>query len=221
MAVRLSLIVTLIAGLAVAVGGLTLGHIRSGAARDRQKIEELSAAIQELQRKPPTIVRVVERSPGVPAPSPAAVARPADPDEAPGGAEGRPAPSGDQPRPDVAMTMKLNLAFSEEAAERGWAEKSHANIAGAIASIGFTRNVASLECHSSLCKIESTFPGIDAYNQFSDEVGGRVPDGDGLVTPTPELRADGSVHAVSYWVRKGQLVALFPPATGAHAEAEK
>jgi hypothetical protein len=225
MVVRVSLIVALSVGLGVVLAGLTLSRIRAGAAQDHRRIEELSAAIRELQRKRPTLVRVVERSPENPASfSPGEPGSP-ERDDAPEHAEKRAASSGDNAgpgmRPDLAMTTKLNLAFSAEATERAWADRSHDNIAATVASIGFERNVATLECRSALCKIESTFPGIDSYNKFSDEVGGRVPDGDGLVTPTPELRPDGSVHAVSYWVRRGQLAILFPPAPGAHAEPYK
>ena len=197
----------------VVVMALALQGLRANARRDRDQLAALSATVSQLQRRPPAVVRLVEAASTGPLPTPTVFPH-LTPAEAPEGA----APAGSRPidkqRTEAAMDAKLSSVFADQPIDRNWAANVHGQIMDVVRAAGIASNVEAVECRTSVCRITSTFPSTSSYNRFSDEVGGRVPDGDGLMTPAPELREDGSVHAVSYWMRSGQVALAFPPADG-------
>jgi hypothetical protein len=107
----------------------------------------------------------------------------------------------------------LQKRFDDESFERGWSTERELRIAQGIASLSTPHGTfESVECRTTLCRLDGRFDSVDAFNQImqdmltpaeksSFEVVGRH----GHVQRGAfETDADGSVRAVVYMFREGK-----------------
>ena len=190
-----------------ALGVLALAELRQMSAEiqhDREEIVRLAKSIERLQERPATVR--VERETRV---------------ERLGGADGRAAASPASParviddpeerkRLPVEQVLgeRLGARYADEPIDHEWANQTARGLKEEIAQLGVERNVASVDCRSSVCRLQSQFADMTAYNQFMDQMSAHAPGGEGMISPVLEQREDGSVSATSYWVRTGNMKAL-------------
>jgi hypothetical protein len=136
--------------------------------------------------------------------APEATAPPTD--ERPAPAEERAAPHAVPSFAEVATRM--DAAFSREAPDRDWSEKTQQETAAKIsAMMPKDSAVRAVDCRSSMCRVEMSHESADDYHQFvqsaymSPETG--VWSGPTFTTIL-ERPAGGGVVAVSFLAREGE-----------------
>lgn len=179
------------------------------AAADHALVNQLSASVEALQQRPASTLRIVEREVSS-APAPEAVKeQPREPDPL------MRAPSVQQPRPrkplppkaaDPAVTAaRFESTYADEHTDWTWATETTKELRATIDSLGLARNIEFLECRTSLCRIQSSFPDRETYNQFMDALAVKVSGGDGMISPDVQREPKGGLRALSYWVRAGKM----------------
>lgn len=202
--------VLLIAG-SISVGAML--QIRSLRVESNRRIDALAVAVAALGERPAGVVRVVERTQ---LPAPIAVTEEHKPPSGPPAAESRAEQEERSRHAQLTISTRLRSTFETQAVDRDWSERTQKAIVSVINATDSRSYVKSVECRASLCRIHSVFPNKEAHNAFMQEVSGgpnRLNDGEGVVTPSPALQSDGSVDAVSYWVRTGHMALALPPGT--------
>jgi hypothetical protein len=192
---------------AAVIVGREYFKLREQSKVDRVTIDELAASVERLEQRPPSVMRIVEGGPRArQAPSgfndPGNVVTPPEPANP---APGPVAPKGEKIE---VIAARFAAAYGDERTDTGWADQTKRDLRATVASLGVDRNIESLECHSSLCRIQSTFTDQSEYNHFMDELAGKVAGGDGMISPDLQRADNGSLHVLSYWVRAGRMAEL-------------
>jgi len=176
-----------------------IAHRRADRERDQATIARLSEAVERLEERK-EVVRVIQHETRVERVDPAGLVRP---EAGPTTATAAATPA--QEPVEQIVGGRLDQAFKYEKIDRDWSADISAGLRAAASAIGATANIQSVECRSSVCRIESAFPDIVPYNRFMDELAGKPAGGDGMVSPYVQQTADGTLRVTSYWVRAGHM----------------
>ena len=129
-----------------------------------------------------------------------------------------PAPAPAASPPPVEPNVRLASAFVAERPDPAWTEAANrladARLGAALPASSALRSV---ECRSSLCRIETVHPDMEHYQRFFQRafVDQDTRAWNGAVT-TAELTeaGDGSVHVISYLAREGSPLLASDPGAG-------
>jgi len=120
---------------------------------------------------------------------------------------------GEKARPQTPAAVKefirerYDQRFAAEPVDRQWSHRAANGIEEVAAERGEGESIDSLDCRSSLCRIEASFSSIETYNRFFDAVNDMASEGlgDGMISPDVNVLEDGTVKAVTYLVREGRM----------------
>jgi len=171
--------------------------LRENSRRDREQLARLDAAVAQLADRPP--VRVEHQT---------VIERTVTGEERPT-AGTRPASAGDpttaaKPPIEQVIDRSLSAHYADDAIDHAWSTHAFNELKEVVEALGVQSNVQSMDCRSSLCRIQSTFADVSTYNRFMDQLAAQ-PGTDGMISPSYDQAPNGTVVATSYWVREGQM----------------
>jgi len=127
----------------------------------------------------------------------------------------------DQEAMIAALPVTLANRLEAEPADVKWASATRSQLRDAIDKLASpAAEVTSVECRTSLCRLQGTFQSKEAFNSMMHGIFGsaekdRVPHS-GAVAPVFEQRSDGKFHATVYMSREGTPLAPRPAQGAPH-----
>jgi hypothetical protein len=171
-------------------------------ARLHDEVAALAASVARIQQRPET-VRIIEDRAVVER------AETASPSASDGG---RPDPSDEVQRKQAmveAMPVILDTKFSREPPDRHWSSETQSRLRDEFSRVQMPGSeMTSIECKSTLCRLQGIFEAKEAFNEMMHGVFGstdpehRVAHG-GAVAPVVEQLGDGRMRATIYMAREG------------------
>jgi hypothetical protein len=102
----------------------------------------------------------------------------------------------------------LQSAFAGQPTDAAWASATEAHIAQRLRASVPSARVQAIECHASLCRVETVHADAAAYGEFVSSIK-RIWSGDAY-SDEPTEGAQGQLVVVSYLAREGEPLPQLP-----------
>lgn len=134
----------------------------------RADMESLSVSVEKAQERPASKplppARAQASAPPVPAPRPEAEVEPEEEDSP--GREAREEAAPPAPEP-AELKSRLDTVFASEGADPSWTPEAKRTVGSRLTAVlPETSSVRGVDCHTSMCRIETSHQDMESYKQF-------------------------------------------------------